>query len=74
METAFNRKHSSASSCWLLATSWPERLGQEIRALMHIQVGEVSTIVVPSPKTAKEVMKTHDINYLSQGLILLHHR
>ncbi|CAN1141653.1 Desmethyl-deoxy-podophyllotoxin synthase [Linum perenne] len=33
--------------------------------LIHLQLGQVSTVIVSSPETAKHVLKTHDINLLS---------
>ncbi|PHU12153.1 hypothetical protein BC332_19083 [Capsicum chinense] len=35
--------------------------------LMHLQLGHVSTILVSSPETAKQVMKTHDIAFASRS-------
>lgn len=38
-------------------------LATKYGSLMHLQLGEVSAIIVSSPVTAKDVMKTHGINF-----------
>jgi len=38
--------------------------------LMHLQMGQVSTLVVSSPKMASKFMKTHDLAFASRPLFL----
>ncbi|KVH92100.1 cytochrome P450 [Cynara cardunculus var. scolymus] len=53
-------------------------LSRKYGSLMHLQLGEVSTIVVSSPKWAKEILTTYDITFANRpetltGEIIAYH-
>ncbi|KAJ8645492.1 hypothetical protein MRB53_007240 [Persea americana] len=41
-------------------------LAQKHGPLMHLSLGEISTIVVTSPAVARDVLKTHDLNFANR--------
>ncbi|KAH1267050.1 Cytochrome P450 71D8 [Glycine max] len=57
-----------------LAASLPDQALQKLvrkyGPLMHLQLGEISTLVVSSPKMAMEVMKTHDVHFVQRPQLL----
>ncbi|AES98823.1 putative premnaspirodiene oxygenase [Medicago truncatula] len=59
----------------LISNSLPHQcfknLADTYGPLMHLKLGEVSYLIVSSPSMAKEIMKTHDLNFCDRPNLLL---
>ncbi|XP_058745025.1 cytochrome P450 71D10-like [Vicia villosa] len=59
----------------IISSSLPQHsfkiLAEKYGPLMHLKLGEVPYIIVSSPEMAKEIMKTHDLNFCHRPTLLL---
>ncbi|XP_050231737.1 desmethyl-deoxy-podophyllotoxin synthase-like [Mercurialis annua] len=46
-------------------------LARKYGSIMHLQIGEVPTVIISSPESAKQVLKTHDILFAQRPFLLV---
>lgn len=69
METPFCRKLASISR--FITTSFSPKISTKYGPIMHLKIGELSTIVISSPHVAEEALKKNDLAFADRPLVLL---